>query len=94
MRAVRAELEIDDYSRAALWKHSVAVALCGKLIYRREFRLRGENIYAAGLLHDIGIIIEDQFRHAQLKPILRAKKTYEGNMPPAEKAVLGSAMPR
>jgi len=82
-------VEIDDYSRAALWKHSVAVALCGKLIYRREFRLRGENIYAAGRLHDIGIIIEDQFRHAQLETILRAKKTYEGNMPPAEKAVLG-----
>ena len=49
-----------DYSREMLWRHSLAVALMGKLIYRREFGERGENIYAAGLLHEIGIIVSDQ----------------------------------
>ena len=49
------------YSRWSLWEHSCGVAICSKLIYRREFRERGDDIYAAGLLHDIGIIVEDQF---------------------------------
>jgi HD-like signal output (HDOD) protein len=49
------------YSRSLLWKHCVAVAICGKLIYTRELNLPGGNAYVVGLLHDIGIIIEDQF---------------------------------
>lgn len=52
---------IAEYSRQALWEHSIAVALIGKLIYRREFSEPGDTIYAIGLLHDIGIIITDQF---------------------------------
>ncbi len=49
------------YSRALLWKHSVAVAIFGKLLYTRELKAPGGNAYVAGLLHDIGIIVEDQF---------------------------------
>lgn len=62
---------IDDYSRISLWKHSVAVAVMGKMIYRREFGERGENMYAAGLLHDIGLIVEDQFCHEQFIEAIR-----------------------
>ena len=49
------------YSRALLWKHCVAVAVCGKLIYTKELNQAGGNAYVCGLIHDIGIIIEDQF---------------------------------
>ena len=49
------------YSRNTLWVHSVAVASCGKLIARRELRKNGNEIYTAGLLHDIGLIVIDQF---------------------------------
>ena len=63
-------LNINGYSRARLWKHSVAVALFSKMIYRREFVQRGENAYAVGLLHDLGIIIEDQFQNEILTQIL------------------------
>lgn len=49
------------YSRLLLWKHSVAVAVCGKLIYQRTFNDQGGTAYVAGLIHDIGIVIEDQF---------------------------------
>jgi len=55
------EKEIGSYSRKKLWKHSLAVALCGKNIYRKEFREHGDDIYSAALLHDIGIMAEEQF---------------------------------
>jgi HD-like signal output (HDOD) protein len=58
------------YTRTALWMHSVGVALCGKMIYRKEFRRQGDDIYTAGLLHDIGIIVEDQFRHTEFVKVL------------------------
>ena len=80
---------IHDYSRSSLWKHSVAVALLGKMIYRREFGERGENAYAAGLLHDIGIIVEHQFLANEFKGILTKAREEKKNLPRAEYEVLG-----
>lgn len=60
----------EGYSRSMLWKHSVAVALLGKMIYRMEFGERGDTIYAAGLLHDIGLIAADQFLTRDFEEIL------------------------
>jgi len=80
---------LDGYSRISLWKHSVAVALCSKLIYRREFRERGENVYAAGLLHDIGIIVLDQFLQPVFIDILRKSRGDKNNLINIETSILG-----
>ncbi len=69
-----------EYSRELLWKHSLAVALLAKLIYRREFGERGENIYAAGLLHEIGIIASDQLFPVKFHQLLHRSKTNEQNL--------------
>jgi putative nucleotidyltransferase with HDIG domain len=80
---------IFGYSRVSLWKHSVAVALLGKMIYRREFRETGVNVYVAGLLHDLGIIAEDQLLHKDFKKVLRKSKDEKKNLSKAEDEVLG-----
>ena len=54
------DVSVHGYSRAALWEHCVATAIAGRLVYRWEYRLQGGQIHAAGLLSDIGIIVEDQ----------------------------------
>ena len=78
-----------DFSLPDLWKHSVAVALCGKLICRREFRQSGNNLYAAGLLHELGIIIENQFLHEGFVNMLDHKHRYDDAFPPAEMKAFG-----
>lgn len=88
------EIFLDDetihgYSRSSLWKHSLAVAVFAKMIYRREFGMRGENIYAAGLLHDIGLILEDQFSHDEFKSALAKSKYEEKNLTRAENEIFG-----
>ena len=80
---------IHGYSRKTLWEHSIGVALCGKLIYRREFRRSGGEMYTAGLLHDIGIIVEDQFFREELISILGNMKKNESDLHTEETAVLG-----
>ena len=80
---------IEGYSRTLLWKHSVAVSLLGKMIYRREFGEKGETIYVAGLLHDIGIIALDQFCEDEFRLILSKTKTEKKNHTKTEKEVLG-----
>ncbi|MFH1993194.1 MAG: HDOD domain-containing protein [Pseudomonadota bacterium] len=78
-----------DYSIASLWKHSVAAALLAKMIYRREFRERGANAYVAGLLHDIGIIVESQFLQNEFKHVLSKAKQEKKNLSEAEQEVFG-----
>lgn len=77
----------ERYSRAALWKHSVAVALCGKSISMKEFREPGENIYSACLLYNIGIIIEDRFLHKKFKEALAQSRINKYNLSSAEKNI-------
>lgn len=86
----RSEETIEGYSRVALWKQSIAVALMGKLVFRREFGLAGENVYIAGLLHNLGIIAEDQFLHEDFRLILSKSKKEGKNLEQAELEVLGS----
>lgn len=80
---------IAGYSRSLLWKHSIAVALTGKMIFRREFGERGDNVYAAGLLHDIGMIIEDQFFQEEFTNILIGSKKENKTVAQTEREVLG-----
>jgi putative nucleotidyltransferase with HDIG domain len=82
-------IKINGYSRKKLWKHSVAVALFSKMIYRKEFAQRGENAYALGLLHDLGIIIRDQFQNEMLLMALQAAAQYNLPLNDAERETSG-----
>ncbi len=77
------------YTRTAVWMHSVAVALCGKMMYRKEFRRPGDDIYTVGLLHDIGIIVEDQFAHASFVRLLEDMQKEKGDLCAMEQRHLG-----
>jgi len=65
---------VAGYSRFQLWRHSLAVAFLAKNIYRREFGEKGNNAYAAGLMHDIGIIVEDQLLHQEFMQLVQSMK--------------------
>jgi len=56
-----------DFSRTALWLHSAAVGICAQLISERIFEKRGEDAFLCGLIHDIGMIIEDQIESISFK---------------------------
>ncbi|MCP5051146.1 MAG: HDOD domain-containing protein [bacterium] len=79
----------ENYSRKALWRHSIAVATLAKSIFRKEFGLRGENAYAAGLLHDIGIIAEAQFLPAEFNSIIQYSRANTTDIALAEQEILG-----
>ncbi len=79
----------DGFSRMELWKNSVAVALCAKFIYRQEFGHKGEEAYAAGILHNIGIVVEDQFMHNQFLEVIDIKPMMKDNILNAESSVFG-----
>jgi HD-like signal output (HDOD) protein len=80
---------IDGFSRKLLWKHCVAVAVCGKLIYEKEYNKSGDSIYVAGLLHDFGIIVLDQLVQKNFEYILKKTKETNNNLINLETSLLG-----
>ena len=49
-----------DFSRKNLWVNSATVAILAQLISRRIFGQEGDDTFLAAILHDIGLIVEDQ----------------------------------
>jgi len=80
---------IEGYRRTELWAYCVAAAHFGKMIYRREFSERGENVYSAGLLHKIGMIAEEQFLRMAFTRILKIAHQQEQHLPDIESKIFG-----
>jgi len=57
---VKSKPENNEFSRTSLWRHSAAVGVTSQMISERVFETKGENAFLCGLIHDIGLIIEDQ----------------------------------
>lgn len=64
--------KIGPYHRGGLWRHLVSVGLCARLIAMRRKVSYFEDVFVAGLLHDIGIVLEDQYAHGQFRRIIQS----------------------
>ena len=65
------ESSIGSYRRSALWRHMVSVGLYARLIAKSAGFPDFEDVFLAGLMHDIGIILEDQFEHDRFRLMVR-----------------------
>ena len=66
-------------SRNGLWLHSATVGICGQMISERLFEQKGEDAFLCGILHDIGMIIEDQVVKEQFEQVC---ETYDPESKP------------
>lgn len=79
---------IGSYRRRGLWQHLVSVGICARLIAMRRKIEAFEDAFLAGLLHDVGIILEDQQVHDRFARVIRALNAQQ-TLVEAERAELG-----
>ncbi len=77
------------FDRVAFWQHSISVGVCAKLLAKRLRHKDPEEAFIAGLLHDIGKIILDQFFHEELVQILREVREKNTLFINAERTLFG-----
>lgn len=65
------EVEVGTYRRKGLWRHLVCVALGARMVASRAGLEKFEEAYLAGLLHDLGIILIDQYLHQAFLEVVR-----------------------
>ena len=74
-----------------LWRHSVTVAILMREMGKRIFNEKdSESFFILGLMHDVGIVVIDQFFNEQSEEILKeAEQAGETEVSLIEKKVLG-----
>jgi putative nucleotidyltransferase with HDIG domain len=78
------------FSRNQLWLHSAAVGICSQMIAERVFTQKGEDAFLCGLLHDIGIILEDQVEPDLFARVCSDWQAESGPFVENEKKILGA----
>jgi putative nucleotidyltransferase with HDIG domain len=59
------------FNRGRFWEHSLGVAMISKMLTAKYPEVNGEEAYMSGLLHDLGIIIMDQFFQEEYSRVLK-----------------------
>ncbi|NLX04827.1 MAG: HDOD domain-containing protein [Phycisphaerae bacterium] len=62
--------DVGQYTQAGLWNHMVSVGVCARMIAMRKELPNFEDAYLAGLLHDFGIILEDEHLPSQFRRMM------------------------
>jgi putative nucleotidyltransferase with HDIG domain len=62
-KVFREDKVVGSYGRRQLWRHLVSVGICARLVALRLKHMDFEDCFLAGLLHDLGIVLEDQHLH-------------------------------
>lgn len=76
-------------SKKKLWLHSAAVSICSKMVAERIFGQNGDDALLCGILHDFGLLVEDQVDPQRFFDILNTCKSSE-SLPELEMEAFGT----
>jgi HD-like signal output (HDOD) protein len=79
-----------DFDRTEFWKHSIGCGAAAKVLGRRLNYPMIEELFIAGLLHDVGKIVLDQFLPDKFLEVLNLVRKKDILIAEAEQQVLGA----
>lgn len=90
-KSLKAPKGVNTVDLRQFWRHSVATGVIGKILCAKLNIGRLDSLYLAGLVHDVGKVVLDRFRHDVYHEIVDL--TYAENIPilEAEKRIMGAS---
>lgn len=73
------------------WRHSVATGVIAKIVCPMLKIGRWDNLYLAGLIHDVGAVVLDRFKHDVYKEILDLTRKENIPITEAEERIMGAS---
>lgn len=77
------------FDRKAFWEHSLGVGVLARLLSDKVRYPDKEEAFTAGLIHDVGKIVLDQFVHEEFKVVITAVRANNMLLYEAESQILG-----
>jgi putative nucleotidyltransferase with HDIG domain len=92
VEALRGMFEGDDvdFSARKLWLHSATVAILSGMIAKRIFGKDGEDVFLTAIIHDIGLIVENQVAAKQLREACKSFREGKGTLIECERNAIGT----
>ena len=78
------------FDRERYWRHSVGSACIYRVLARKTKTVDPETAFVAGLLHDIGKLVLDQYAGQELSQIIDESEKRKGAFVDAERAIFGT----
>ncbi len=78
-----------SFDKMACWRHSLAVATAARIIGKMKMPMKAEELYAAGILHDVGLLVLDRFCPEELDAAIRTSFDKHITLHEAETRVFG-----
>lgn len=81
--------EMPEFSPTHLWEHSIAVAVAAGLLARHTQHDDREEVFVAGLLHDVGKVVLFRFATKEFLKVLETARNEDITIRAAEQRLLG-----
>lgn len=78
-----------EFDRTGFWKHSIGCAVISRMIAERIKYPKVDDCFTAGLMHDIGKVVLDQYLHEEMTKVIQATQEEMISFGDAEKKVMG-----
>jgi len=79
----------DRFSARNLWKHCISVGVCARLVAEASIG-HGEEAFVAGLVHDMGLLVEYQVFPEKLKEVVHRCEATPQDFCTVEREVIGA----
>jgi len=90
-RMFKGAAAMESFTARDLWCHSVAVGVVAKKITQVAGNVGGvDEMFLAGLIHDLGLLMERQAFGDQLNEVIRRTMAGEGNFLDLERQIIGA----
>ncbi|MCB9851015.1 MAG: HDOD domain-containing protein [Phycisphaerales bacterium] len=90
-RLFKGAKKTDLFDAREVWRHSVAVGVAAKKISQAAGDVAGhDEIFLAGLIHDLGLLIERQAFGDKVNEVIQAKQAEQGTFLAVERQVIGA----
>jgi len=83
-----ADTQGEAFSPGQLWTHSLAVGVTARRAFRLTSRPEGEAAFLAGVMHDLGLLLEHQCKPQPLAEAVESARSSGGSLLDAEQALL------
>lgn len=77
------------FDRRAFWEHSLGVGVISRILAEKVRYPEKEEAFTAGLIHDVGKIVLDQFVHEEFRAVMNMVRANDMLLYEAESKILG-----
>lgn len=77
-----------EFNREGFWKHSIGCAVVSQMIAQRAHYPKADDCFTAGLMHDIGKVVLDQYLHEEMTKVIQLIQEKEIYFADAEKEIM------